>query len=77
VLETAVCDESLCDECVCGDSSDVADLEIILTILSSGSYPRSRRPENVTRGTHHQLRDAMILAAHLREGRDVLITSGP
>jgi hypothetical protein len=47
----------------------------ILAIISDGSYPPSGKRDNLTRGQHHQLRDAMILEAHVREGRDIFVTT--
>ena len=47
--------------------------DAILAIVGSGSFPPGQR-ENLTVGQRRQLRDAMILEAHAREGRDVLVT---
>jgi hypothetical protein len=71
VAETAVWGESRWDEAVwaSGDSS----LEKILQIISNGSFPRTR--ESLSAGHRRQLRDAMILDAHIRQSRDIFVTN--
>lgn len=54
-----------------GDESQPM-LEKILRVIGGGSFP-SRR-DALTRGERRQLRDAMILEAHHRDRRDVLVS---
>jgi len=56
-----------------GTDSSGDDLEAILQIISNGSFPSSR--QNLSDGERRQLRDAMIFFAHIREGRDVLVSN--
>ena len=66
------------------DSSlDVGDLsslrgrtrfEVILAVISSGSFPPAGGRDALTEPQRRQLRDAMILEAHARDGRDVFVT---
>ncbi len=42
-------------------------------VLSSGSFPRS--PANLSHGQRRQFRDALILEAHIREGRNIFVTN--
>jgi len=48
--------------------------EELLTIISNGSFPKRDQREHLTEGQRHQLRDAMIFSAHVREGRDIFVT---
>jgi hypothetical protein len=74
VPETAVWDESRWDgSALWGSESSQQTLQKILDIISHGGWPAD--PAERTEGHHHQLRDAMILEAHLREGRDILVTN--
>jgi hypothetical protein len=50
-------------------------LEAILAIVSAGSFPKPGQRVSLTHGERRQLRDAMILEAHAREGRDVFVTN--
>ena len=47
-------------------------VEEILQVISSGGFPTER--SNLTDGQEHQKRDAMILEAHIREGREIFVT---
>jgi hypothetical protein len=49
-------------------------LEELLFVISAGSFPVPGRRELLSKGQRHQLRDAMILTAHLQHGRDVFVT---
>ncbi len=51
------------------DSSD--RLALILRIISNGSWARSRE---LTHGQRSQLRDALVFEAHVRDGRDILVS---
>ena len=72
ILETAVWDESRWDQSVWGGESENALFEKLLKLVSNGSFPATR--DHLTHGQSRQMRDVMILLAHTREGRDILIT---
>jgi hypothetical protein len=48
--------------------------ERILQIISSGGFPPAGARDELSDGNRNHLRDAMILEAHIREGRDVFVT---
>lgn len=50
------------------------DLDEILKITSDGSFPKLADWENLPKGHRNHLRDAMILQAHSRERRHVLVS---
>ena len=75
VLETGVWGESRWGQAQLGDRSDAERLESILALLSNGAFPATGAREQLTHGQRRQLRDAMILAAHIRSGRDLLVTN--
>jgi hypothetical protein len=50
-------------------------LDRILEIIGDGSFPRSGHRETLTPGQHNQFRDAMIFEAHVREKRDIFVTT--
>jgi hypothetical protein len=56
---------------------DVAEVvcERLLKIISHGSFPVVGRRENLTKPERRQLRDAMILSAHIQAGRDIFVTN--
>lgn len=70
--ETFVLNESLLDQAVLADSGDM--LEAILKVSTNGSFPASGKRNNLTETQKHQLRDAMTLEAHVREGRDIFVS---
>ena len=70
VPETFVLDESRLDEGVLG--GDDSPMEAILSIVSNRSFPPPGGRDTLTTGERRQLRDAMILEAHVREGRCTL-----
>lgn len=73
IAETAVLDESRLDEAVwAGDEED--RFEDVLRVISSGSFPKPGARDALTDPQRNQLRDAMILAAHLRDRRDIFVT---
>ena len=49
-------------------------IERIVDTIGNGSFPRAGQRKNLTDPQRDQLRDAIVLEAHHREGRDVLIT---
>lgn len=73
VPETGVYGESHYGRAVYASEPSADALGKILHILSSGSFPKSR--DNLSGGQRHHLRDALILEAHIREGRDILVTT--
>ena len=48
--------------------------ESIVSVISSGSFPKPGARENLSKGERRQLRDAMILMAHCRDHRDIFVT---
>lgn len=72
IQETAAFDESKWDESVWAD--DGGPLERLLAIISNGSFPKAGQRDSLSRRELAQLRDAMILSAHLREGRELFVT---
>lgn len=49
--------------------------ERLLHVISSGSFPPKDRRSNLSAGERRQLRDAMILSAHIRDGRQIFVTN--
>jgi hypothetical protein len=74
VFETAVIGESRLGMAVLGGDDAPSLHEAILAVISDGSFPKRGRREALTQGEKHQQRDAMILAAHSRDGRDILVS---
>jgi hypothetical protein len=80
LAETMVWDESLWDQAVWAEkatpgSPNPVDLEVILKIISNGSFPNPGARSSLSEGQKRQLRDAMILEAHARERRAVLVSN--
>lgn len=77
IPETGVWDESEWDDCVwAADEAEAGPgmMEDILRALWNGSFPSRDARETLTDGQRHQLRDAMILEAHVRESRDAFVS---
>ncbi len=76
VRESAVLGEWRAGVAAAGSEESGPMLEQVLQIFSSGGFPPLGSPlrEALSEGNHHHLLDAMILEAHVREGRDVLVT---
>lgn len=74
IAETAVYGESRFGEAVCASEDDGLCLERALAV-SNGSFPRTANPDTLSNGERRQLRDAMILCAHVRSGRHVLVSN--
>jgi hypothetical protein len=74
VYETAVLGEWMLGFAVLGDEAAPERLEAILKVFSDGAFPKERARETLSHGERNQLRDAMILEAHARERRDVLVS---
>lgn len=75
ILETAVLGESRWGQAVWGSDQQAHFLEQILRIISNGSFPAPGKRSSLSSGEARQLRDAMILAAHARERRDVFVSN--
>jgi hypothetical protein len=75
VYETVILDETPLGMSVLADDPALALFDAILAIIGSGSFPKPKYRENLSEGERRQLRDAMILEAHAREGRDVLVSN--
>lgn len=73
VLELGIIGESEVGNCVVGGGDDY--MESIIQIISNGSFPKSGSRGQLSNGQRRQLRDAMILDAHAREGRSVFVTN--
>jgi hypothetical protein len=73
VLELGIVGESRVGSCVVGSGND--NLEIILQTISNRSFQKSGSRGQLSDGQRRQLRDAMILEAHAREGRDIFVTN--
>jgi hypothetical protein len=60
-----------------GLGSDIVatTFETILQVISNGSFPPRDRRSILSSGEKRQLRDAMILSAHIREGRQIFVTN--
>lgn len=73
ISESASWDEAHWDKAVW--ASDESVLREILHVISNGSFPSTR--DNLNRGQRSQLRDALILDAHVRQGRYILVSEDP
>lgn len=74
IYETWVLGESPLGSAVLGDDDAPSRFEAILHVIGTASFPKLGLRDSMTPGQKRQLRDAMILEAHAREGRDVLIS---
>jgi hypothetical protein len=75
VLETAVFGESRWGSAVLASDLEATHFEQVLSIISNGSFPRPGAREALSHGQRRQLRDAMVLMAHVREHRDVFVSN--
>ena len=75
VVESGVWGESTRGNAVWGTHEDTSHLERILSIISNDAFPRPGHRSVLTPAQRRQLRDAMIFSAHVRESRDVFVTS--
>ena len=75
VPETLVLGESVLGGAVLGGPGDGDCLERVLRIVGDGSFPSLGQRELLTEGQRHQLRDAMILCAHVRAKRHIFVTN--
>ena len=72
VAETAVWDESRWGESKWGSPETQEVLETVLEVVANRSFPVDRG--HLTAGQRRQLRDCMILATHVIEGRNIFVT---
>jgi hypothetical protein len=75
VYETAVIGEWRIGMAVIGSEEGRSRFEAILAAISNGSFPKPGARDSLTKNQRRQLRDAMILEAHTRDGRDVLVSN--
>ena len=73
--EVAVWNESRWDQANWAGDDNAAPLERALQVLSNGSFPPSAQRTSLSPGQRRQLRDAIILATHVREHRDILVSN--
>jgi len=74
IEEPFVLDESALDVGTLQSLSGCTRFDAILAVISNGSFPRPGGRDGLTAPQKRQLRDAMILEAHARDGRDVFVT---
>lgn len=74
IVETLVLGESRLGRAALGDDLGATRFERILDVVSDRAFPKPGRRDKLSAGQRRQLRDAMILDAHAREKRDVLVT---
>ena len=72
VPELAHWGESKWGQAVWAGPNTIEVIGAALGIISNGSFPTNRA--DLTVGQKHQLRDAMILEAHVRSGADLFVT---
>ena len=76
IPETAVVGEWRLGEAVLGDEEAQSQLEAILAIINGDrEFPPPGDRDVMTREQRRRFRDAMILEAHTREGRDIFVTN--
>lgn len=75
LFETGLVGESVAGMFVPGAEHESTNLEAILDVISSGSFPRGENREHLSNGQRRQLRDAMILSTHVRERREIFVTN--
>ena len=75
IPETSVWGESRWGDGVWGGPNDASCLERTLVIIGNGSFPPRGRRDNLTHGQRNQLRDAMILCAHVRAQRQIFVSN--
>jgi hypothetical protein len=75
LFETGIVGESVVGAFVPGGDDQAVNLEQVLKIISSGSFPIRAKRQHLSDGERRQLRDAMILCTHIRERRDIFVTN--
>lgn len=74
IYETAIVGESRIGESLVGSDKEIDVFEKLLEIISSSSFPKPGKRGNLSSGERRQLRDAMILTTHIRDGRNIFVT---
>lgn len=74
IMEAAVIGESRIGSCVIASDQEEGRLERLVEIISNASFQLGQA-EGRSAGHARQLRDAMILSAHIREGRSIFVTN--
>jgi len=75
VAEPLVLGESRLGEGALSGPESANRFEAILRIVSNGAFPKPGVRDTLKPGERRQMRDAMILEAHARESRDILVTN--
>lgn len=75
IIEPLVLSESHLGGGVLASDFEAETFEELLAIISNGSFPPTGHRDNLSSGQKRQLRDAMILSAHIREGRHIFVTN--
>jgi hypothetical protein len=75
VYEPFVLGESRLGFAVLGSETVADTFERLLQIISNGAFPSKDRRSSLSPGERRQLRDAMILSAHIRDGRQIFVTN--
>jgi hypothetical protein len=74
IPELFVIGEAPLGSAMLADGIHVDVFESALRIIGGGSFPAPGKRDNMSPGHVHQLRDAMIYEAHVRQRRHVLVT---
>jgi len=75
VPETFVLDESRLGNAALGGAESRSRFQAILDVATNGSFPPPGKRNELSEPQRRQLRDAMILQAHARDKRDILISN--
>lgn len=75
IPETGVWGESRWGQALWAGADTSELFEKLLKIVSSGSFPVPGSRGNLSAGQRRQMRDVMILQAHIREERDIFVTN--
>ncbi len=73
--EDFVLGESRLGEARLGDPETAKRYEQLLSLLSGGGFPKAGQRGSLTDGQKRLQRDAMILSAHARDGRDIFVSN--
>jgi hypothetical protein len=75
IPEPFIINESFLGKALIGSKNDNTILEFLLNLISNNAFPPKNHRKTLTQGNRRQLRDAMILFAHIREKRDIFVTN--
>ena len=75
IPETGVWGESRWGRALWAGADTSELLETLLMIVGNGSFPARASRGNLSAGQRRQMRDVMILHAHIRESRDIFVTN--